>query len=118
VREINRLIGYIVAALLGVLITGAISENRLVGYEESQSALFFALVLGVINAYIKPVISLVSIPITCLTFGLFALVINATLFGIAAWLVPGVTASFWGAVLGGLLTSLLSGLIFSVLDER
>lgn len=117
-RHLNRLIAYLVAALLAVLIAGSISSNRLVGYEDRESVLFFALVLGAINAYIKPVIALISIPITCLTFGLFALVINAAMFGLAAWLVPGVTASFWGAVLGGIIASVLSGLIFSVMDEQ
>ncbi|HET8523227.1 MAG TPA: phage holin family protein, partial [Thermomicrobiales bacterium] len=64
-----------------------------------------------------PVITLFTLPITCVTFGLFALVINAALFGLAAWLTPGIEVTFWGAVISAVLVSIASGVIFSVVDE-
>lgn len=117
-RHINRLIAYLIAGLLSVLIAGFISQERLIGYEDRESVLVFALVLGGINAYIRPVIRLLALPLTCLTFGLFSLVINAGLFGLAAWLVPGITVSVAGALVGAVITGVLSGIIFSILDER
>ncbi len=117
-RHINRLIAYLVAGLLSVLIAGFISQERLIGYEDRESVLIFALVLGAINAYIRPVIQLLALPLTCLTFGLFSLVVNAALFGLAAWLVPGITVSVLGALVGAVITGILTGVIFSILDER
>ena len=117
-RHINRLIAYLVAGLLSVLIAGFISQERLIGYDDRESVLVFALVLGAINAYIRPVIQLLTLPLTCLTFGLFSIVVNAALFGLAAWLVPGITVSVLGALVGAVITGILSGIIFSILDER
>jgi putative membrane protein len=117
-RHINRLIAYLVAGLLSVLVAGYISQERLIGYDDRTSVLIFALVLGAINAYIRPVIQLLALPLSCLTFGLFSVVINAALFGLAAWLVPGVTVSVAGAIVGAIITGVLSGIIFSILDER
>ena len=117
-RHINRLIAYLVAGLLAVLIAGFLSQERLIGYDDRESVLIFALVLGAINTYIRPVIQLLALPLTCLTFGLFSLVVNAALFGLAAWLVPGITVSVLGALVGAVITGILSGIIFSILDER
>ena len=117
-RHINRLIAYLVAGLLSVLIAGFISQERLIGYDDRESVLVFALVLGVINAWIRPIIQLLTLPLTCLTFGLFSVVVNAALFGLAAWLVPGITVSVLGALVGAVITGILSGIIFSILDER
>ncbi len=111
-----RLVAYLIGSLLAVLIVGSISE-RLVDYEDREAVLIFALVLGFANAYVRPAVRIVTLPLTCLTFGLFALVVNAAFFGAAAWLVPGIDANFWGAVLGGAIASIVSGIIYSVIDE-
>lgn len=115
---IVRVLVYMIAACVAALLLGTISEQRLVAYD-SQAALFlFAAILGLLNAAIKPVLQVLSLPITCLTFGLFALVINAGLFGLAAVLTEGVRVTVVGAVVGALLTSIAAGVIFSVLDEQ
>ncbi|MDT0632255.1 phage holin family protein [Rubrivirga sp. S365] len=80
------------------------------------AALVAAVVLGLINATIKPVLKLLSLPIRLLTLGLFTLVINAALFALAAWLVPGFGADgfgsvFIGAIVYGLLTWAIAGLL-------
>jgi len=114
----TRLMAYVLAAAAAALAVGSVSEQRLVAYD-SRTALFtFALILGLINATIKPILRILTLPLTCLTFGLFALVLNAALFGVAAWLTPGMTVTTWGAVLGAVVASIAGGLIFSVLDER
>lgn len=111
-----RIIAYAVATMVGTLAVGAISENLLT-FESGESLVIFGLVAGVINAVIKPVVNVLTLPITCLTFGLFALVVNMALFKGAAAIVPGVDASWWGALVGSILASLASGLIFSVIDD-
>lgn len=68
-----------------------------------------ALVLGFVNAIVKPVLVILTLPITVLTLGLFYLVVNAVAFGVAAAIVPGFSiASFTSAILGALVTSVVS----------
>ncbi len=109
-----RLLAYIVAGMASVLILGTIFGDRMV----QIAVLVFGAALGLLEYFIKPVITLVSLPITCLTFGLFALVINAGFFGLAAWVVPGVGVTWLGALVGGAIASVLGGIIYSVFDEE
>lgn len=111
-----RIIAYAVASMVAALAVGAMSE-QLLRYESAESVVIFGLVAGLISAFIKPVVKLLTLPITCLTFGLFALVINMALFKGGAAITPGVEVSWWGALVGSILASLASGLIFSVVDE-
>ncbi len=111
-----RVTAYGIAAILATLILGTIS-SRLIEFDEASTVLLFGLVIGVINAFIKPIVSLLTLPITCLTFGLFAVVINTVLFYFGASLTPGMDVGWWGAIFGSILTSLTSGLMFSVVDE-
>jgi putative membrane protein len=70
------------------------------------TALIVALVLGVINLIIRPVLLILTLPITIITFGLFAFILNALLFWLAAALVPGfIVSSFLAALLGSIIVS-------------
>lgn len=71
-----------------------------------------ALVLGFINAVVKPVLVILTLPITILTLGLFYLLVNAAAFGLAALIVPGFTVDGTGwAILGALVFGLISWII-------
>ncbi len=111
-----RLIAYALGAVVAALVTATISE-RLLSFDTAETVILFGLVMGVIDAFIKPVVKMLSLPITCLTFGLFSIVINAALFALGSYIVPGITVSWVGALVGSVLVSIISGLIFSVLDE-
>ncbi len=115
---IARVVAYLLANAAAVLAVGSISEQRLVAYESRSAIFVFALIVGLINATIRPVLRLLTLPLTCLTFGLFSLALNAALFGLAAWLTPGMAVTPLGAVVGAIVASIFSGIIFSVLDER
>lgn len=68
-----------------------------------------AVVLGAVNAIIRPILVILTLPITVLTLGLFYLVVNGVAFGLAAAIVPGFdVASASSAILGALLTSVVS----------
>ena len=71
-------------------------------------ALFFAaLALGLVNAVVRPVLLLLTLPITVLTLGLFLLVLNGAMLGLAALLVPGfVIDGFWTALFGAIIVGL------------
>ena len=68
------------------------------------SALFAALILGLVNGLVKPLAIFLSLPLTVITFGLFLLVINALMLWLASAIVPGFKVrgfgpAFWGALL-------------------
>jgi len=70
-----------------------------------------ALLLGVVNAIVRPVLVLLTLPITILTLGLFLFVVNASMFGLVAYLLKGFhLAGFLPALLGSLLVSFVSWL--------
>jgi putative membrane protein len=67
-----------------------------------EDTIFFGLILGVVNAFIRPLITLVTVPINLFTLGLFSLVINTFTFWLAAEITVGVEATSWkGALIGG-----------------
>jgi len=111
-----RIIAYAIAATVATLALGSIAP-QLIGFDDAATVLLFGLALGVIDSLLKPIIRTLSIPITCLTFGLFAFVINVGLYYLAGTITPGMTLNIWGAVVGSLLTSLAAGLMFAVVDE-
>ncbi len=83
------------------------------------TALLVAVVLGLINAVLRPILVLLTLPITLLTLGLFVLVINGLLFYLAAHLVPGFHVSGVGsAIVGALLYSLLSWALNAAVGSR
>lgn len=115
---IARLVAYTIGSIVAVLIVGTVFQDQLVTYTNQTAVLIFGVVLGVLSAFIKPVLKLITFPLTCLTFGLFALVINAVLFGLAARVTPGMTVTLWGAVVGAVCASVINGVIYSIVDER
>ena len=101
------------AALLGVAyIYGGVSVASF------SSALVAALVIGLLNMLVRPVLVLLTIPITLLTLGLFLFVINALMFWAASGLVGGFhVAGFWAALIGSLIYSALGVLIDALLER-
>ncbi len=74
-----------------------------------QALLVSALLLGIVNAVIRPVILILTLPLTVLTLGLFILVVNGISLGIVAWLVPGFhLAGLWAATLGACVVGITS----------
>lgn len=81
-------------------------------------AVIVALVLGLLNFIVKPILILFTLPVTILTFGLFLLVINALIILLADWLVTGFAVdNFWWALLFSLLLSFVQSIFFSALKE-
>ena len=77
------------------------------------------LALGFVNAVVRPLLLLVTLPFTVLTLGLFYFVVNGLAFGLAAFLVPGFSvASFFSAMLGAFAVGLVSWLIGSFTGAR
>ncbi len=82
------------------------------------AALITALILGLINAVIKPLLVLLTLPVNILTLGLFTLVINGFLFWLTGTIVQGFEVTwFWPAFWGALLMTIGSWIIASVLNN-
>ncbi|HVJ11701.1 MAG TPA: phage holin family protein [Burkholderiales bacterium] len=76
------------------------------------AALIAALVLGLINAVVRPILVLLTLPVTLLTLGLFIFVLNGLLFWmVGTWLEGFEVAGFWSAVFGAILFSVVSWLL-------
>ena len=78
-----------------------------------------AAVLGLVNTVVRPVLTILTLPITLLTLGLFYLVVNGAAFGLAAALVPGFgVASFLSAMLGALVTGLAAWVVGAIVKPK
>lgn len=80
-----------------------------------KTSLLVAVVLGVLNAVVRPIILLLTLPVTVLTLGLFVLVINASMVMLAARIVPGFTVNgFWWALAFSLLMWAVQGVLLKL----
>jgi len=83
------------------------------------AAIVAGIVLGFVNALIRPLLILLTLPATILTLGLFIFIINAVCLAIVAWLVPGFSvAGFLPALAGSIVISLVSWLLSSLLIDK
>ena len=78
----------------------------------STSALVWAAIaLGLINAFVRPILVLLTLPFTIVTLGLFLLILNAGMLNLAGWFVDGFeVVGFWSSVFGAMIISVVSGL--------
>ncbi|MFC4805523.1 phage holin family protein [Filifactor villosus] len=83
------------------------------------SALFGGLILAVLNTLVKPLLQIISLPITVLTLGLFSLVVNGIVFALAAVLTPNFTVAGLGsAILASILFTILNVMFSTTMMDR
>ena len=84
-----------------------------------MSALLAGVILGFVNAIVRPVLFFLTLPLTLLTLGLFIFVLNAICFALTAWLVPGFSVDgFFSALVGALLVSVVSWILNGLVVGR
>jgi putative membrane protein len=94
-------------AALGLWVASEIFDGLV--FESPAKLIVAALLLGVVNAFVRPLAFILTLPLTVLTLGLFLLVLNAGMVALVAWIVPGFEVSgFWTAVGTALVVSLVS----------
>lgn len=101
------LIGFLIVNTLSLLITAYVVP----GFEVDSfvAAIIAAIMLGVINTFVKPVVSLIALPITVLTLGLFSFVLNILFLYLAAAITPGFEITgIVAAIIGSVVLSLVS----------
>ena len=83
------------------------------------SAFFAAAILGILNAFFRPILIILTLPLNLMTLGLFTFVINGILLMMASGVISGFEVhGFWSAVFGSLLISLVSWLLTSFINEH
>jgi len=105
---------HILIVAVSVLIAGAILPG--IHIKGFMNAVLVAIVLGLLNFFVSPVMVFLSIPITILTLGLFLFVINALIIMLAAYLVNGFKVDgFWWALIFSLVLSIVSSLLETII---
>ncbi len=101
----------LVANVVAILIISHLFPS-LISVEGFLPALVAAFLLGIVNAILRPILVLFTLPLTILTFGLFLFVINGLMLWLVSELVRGFNVhGFWGAVLGSFLISIVSWIL-------
>ncbi len=103
----TRFIARVIFAALGLALAAYLLKG--VGYDSFVDLLLAALLLGVLNAVVRPILFLLTLPLTIVTLGLFLLVLNAAMIGLVAWMLPGFWVhGFWSGVAAAIITGLAS----------
>ncbi|MFT8356024.1 MAG: phage holin family protein [Bifidobacterium aquikefiri] len=95
----------------------------IIGSSNVLALLSFALFMALINASIKPIVHVLALPITILTLGLAALVINVIFMELASWLSLAIfhtgvyIAGFWWAVIGGFIMMVVNGIVSAIIGD-
>ena len=90
-----------------------------IGVSGPGAALIAGVLLGFVNAIVRPVLLLLTFPFTLITLGLFIFVVNAICLALVAWLVPGFTLSgFVAALVGAIVISIVSWLLNAMLVDK
>ncbi len=101
-----RFLARVLIAALGLWLAATLLKG--VSYSGWPVLLIAALLLGLVNAIVRPVVFLLTLPLTILTLGLFLLVVNAAMIGLVALLLPGFTVSGLGS---GIAAAVIVGVV-------
>jgi putative membrane protein len=94
-------------AALGLWVASQLLDG--LHFATPSKLLLAAVLLGIVNAFVRPLAFILTLPITIVTLGLFLLVLNAGMVALVAWVVPGFTiAGFWTAVGAAIIVSIVS----------
>lgn len=122
-RWILRLLANAAALAVATWLLSGISLTATGTGRKILVMLVVAVIFGIVNAIVKPIFKLVTLPIVLLTLGLFLLVINALLLMLTSWLATHFglgwhVSGFWNAVVGALIVSVVSWLLNTFLRDR
>ncbi len=114
------MIAFLITAIITAISLIIISQLPLgIEVDNIGKAIIAGIVFGILNAFVKPILFWLTIPLTFLSLGFFLIILNAIVFGLAAWLVEGFRLrwGFWSALLGTLALSFLNSILFFILEK-
>lgn len=111
----NLIIRLLITAIVAFLLTKVLPG---VHFESFSAAIIFAIVLGLLNLFVKPILSLFGLPLTIITLGLFALVINALIILLADYFIDSMNVDgFWWAFIFSIALSIITSLANSIFSD-
>ena len=114
------MIGFLLRAAIAAL--GLWVASQLLpglSFDSEQKLVIAALVLGVVNAIVRPIAFVLTLPLTVVTLGLFLFVLNAAMIGLVARLIPGFRIDgFWTAMLAAIIVGVVSWVGSSVIGSK
>ncbi len=105
----------------GLWIAARLLSGHGVTYDPTQVFIIFltaGLMLSVVNAVLKPILLILSLPAILLTLGLFMIIVNGFMVWLASLFVPGLEVTFWAAVLAGMIIGLMNFVLTSLLESQ
>jgi putative membrane protein len=123
VRFIVRVLAGAVALAVAAWLIGGISVGPGTSSEQALTLLAVAVIFGLVNAIVRPIARLLSIPLLILTLGLFTFVVNALMLLLTAWIASQFDLAFevdgfWSALLGAVVISVVTFVINVILPDR
>ena len=120
---IIRLLANAVALAIAAWLVGGITLEGATRGKQIVTLLIVAAIFGIVNAIVKPIVKLLSLPLLILTLGLLTFVINAVMLWLTSWITGKLDVQFhvdgfWSALLGALIISVVGMLINVVLPEK
>jgi putative membrane protein len=113
---IGIVIRWLILTVAIILASYLIDGIRVSGF---FSALFTALILGILNAFFRPIVLILTLPVNIMTLGLFTFVINAFMLKMASGVITGFEVyGFWPAVFGSLIISIVNWVLSSFIHEK
>jgi putative membrane protein len=117
----SLLISFLITTLITAISLLIISKIEPLGIEidDFGKAVIAGIVFGILNAFVKPVLFWLTIPLTVLSLGVFLIVLNVIIFSLAAWLVQGfrLRFGFWSALLGTFALSIINSVLNFILEK-
>lgn len=120
----NFIIRWLVTALAVGAAVWIVPGIEVYGAEAWVAVALVGLILSLINISIKPILQVLSLPVTCLTLGLFYLVVNTAMLYLAGWVAEGIfdvqlhIATFGSAFVASIVVSIVSGLVNSLIGNE
>ncbi len=112
----NLIIRLLITAVVAFLLTKILHGVEFAGF---GTAIIFAVVLALLNLFVKPILNLLGLPLTIITLGLFTLVINAAIILIADYFIDGMAVNgFWWAFIFSIALTVVNSLVNSVFSDR
>jgi putative membrane protein len=121
--DMTRFLGRWFSLAIAVAIVVALIPGFSVVGDKLWAIAGFSLFMALINAWVKPLVKVLSLPLTILTFGIFSLVLTVAFMRLASWLALSVfgtgvvVGSFWWSVLASAIIAAVSGIINSIIGE-
>src|SRR5208282_3996175 len=119
-RSVGVMEGFLIRAVvvgIGLWLASKIVSG--IGFDSNGTLIAAALLLGIVNAFVRPIIVILTLPITLLTLGIFLLVINALMIELVAYFLPGfIVAGFWSAIFAAIVVGLTSWVMSGWIGPR